>query len=235
MQVNVKSVMQDIESGQNHLNAFIPDTPVFDEVFGQQLKELFRYRRDVRHFKETPVPDELIQKVIEMAFLAPSVGLSEPWRYVWIESAENKRLVAEEFERANVEASKTYETDVQKQYLQLKLAGLKVAPVHIAVFECEAPTQGKGLGRQTMPETTLYSVMASIQNLWLACTSVGLGMGWVSILDPAAVKKILVVEPDWKLVAYLCIGWPSMPSAIPQLERAGWEKRNDPTAKILRR
>jgi 5,6-dimethylbenzimidazole synthase len=60
-------------------------------------------------------------------------------------------------------------------------------------------------------------------------------MGWVSILDPAAVKKILVVEPDWKLVAYLCIGWPSMPSAIPQLERAGWEKRNDPTAKILRR
>jgi 5,6-dimethylbenzimidazole synthase len=233
MQVNAKSVVQESEAA--HSPPFMSDTPVFDEIFVQQLKELFRYRRDVRHFRETPVPNELIQKAIEMAFLAPSVGLSEPWRYVWIESTENKRLVSQEFERANFEASKNYDTDIQTQYLRLKLAGLKVAPVHIAVFECQAPTQGKGLGRQTMPETTLYSVMASIQNLWLACTSVGLGMGWVSILDPLAISKILDVDPTWRLVAYLCIGWPAMTGAVPELERAGWEKRHDPSEKILRR
>ncbi len=233
MQVNAKSVVQESEAA--HSPPFMSDHPVFDEIFGQQLKELFRYRRDVRHFKEIPVPNELIQKAIEMAFLAPSVGLSEPWRYVWIESTENKRLVSQEFERANFEASKNYDTDIQTEYLRLKLAGLKVAPVHIAVFECQAPTQGKGLGRQTMPETTLYSVMASIQNLWLACTSVGLGMGWVSILDPSAISKILDVDPTWRLVAYLCIGWPAMTGAVPELERAGWEKRHDPSEKILRR
>ncbi|MFN9416130.1 MAG: 5,6-dimethylbenzimidazole synthase [Pirellula sp.] len=233
MQVNSKSIVQEPEAAS--VPPFTPETPVFDEIFGQQLKELFRYRRDVRHFKEIPVPNELIKKAIEMAFLAPSVGLSEPWRYVWIESPDTKRLVAEEFERANFEASKSYDTDIQKQYLQLKLAGLKVAPVHIAVFECQAPTQGKGLGRQTMPETTLYSVMASIQNLWLACTSVGLGMGWVSILDPSAITKILDIDPTWRLVAYLCIGWPAIPGAVPELERAGWEKRHDPSEKILRR
>lgn len=231
MQVNAKSVVQESEAA--HSPPFMSDTPVFDEIFVQQLKELFRYRRDVRHFKEIPVPNELIQKAIEMAFLAPSVGLSEPWRYVWIESTENKRLVSQEFERANFEASKNYDTDIQTEYLRLKLAGLKVAPVHIAVFECQAPTQGKGLGRQTMPETTLYSVMASIQNLWLACTSVGLGMGWVSILDPSAISKILDVDPTWRLVAYLCIGWPAMTGAVPELERAGWEKRHDPSEKIL--
>ena len=233
MQVNAKSVLQEPVAASSQ--TCLPDTPVFDENFGQQLRELFRYRRDVRHFKETPVPNELIQKVIEMAFLAPSVGLSEPWRYVWVESPDNRQLVAQEFERANFEASRNYDTDIQKQYLQLKLAGLKVAPVHIAVFECQAPTQGKGLGRQTMPETTLYSVMASIQNLWLACTSVGLGMGWVSILDPSAISKILDVDPTWRLVAYLCIGWPAMTGAVPELERAGWEKRHDPSEKILRR
>lgn len=233
MQVNAKSVVQESEAA--HSPPFMSDHPVFDEIFVQQLKELFRYRRDVRNFMETPVPNELIQKAIEMAFLAPSVGLSEPWRYVWIESTEKKRLVSQEFERANFEASKNYDTDIQTQYLRLKLAGLKVAPVHIAVFECQAPTQGKGLGRQTMPETTLYSVMASIQNLWLACTSVGLGMGWVSILDPSAISKILDVDPTWRLVAYLCIGWPAMTCAVPELERAGWEKRHDPSEKILRR
>ena len=230
---NPISVNAGTESQQ--ADSLTPDSPVFDENFGQQLMELFRYRRDVRHFRDMPVPDDLIERAIDMAFLAPSVGLSEPWRYVWVESSENRRLVAQEFERANLEASQVYDMDVQNQYLQLKLAGLKIAPVHIAVFECTAPEQGKGLGRQTMPETTHFSVLASIQNLWLACTSMGLGMGWVSILDPAAIQKILDLDPSWKLVAYLCIGWPEYPSDKPQLEIAGWEKRRDRSTKILRR
>lgn len=232
---NSKSIVTNDEIETQQADSLIPDGPVFDENFGQQLMELFRYRRDVRHFREMPVPDELIQRAIEMAFLAPSVGLSEPWRYVWVESSENRQKVAQEFERANLEASQVYDMDVQNQYLQLKLAGLKIAPVHIAVFECTAPEQGKGLGRQTMPETTHFSVLASIQNLWLACTSMGLGMGWVSILDPTAIQKILDLDPSWKLVAYLCIGWPEYSSDKPQLEIAGWEKRRDRSTKILRR
>ena len=119
-------------------------------------------------------------------------------------------------------------------YAGLKLAGLAEAPCHLAVFTVADPDQGGGLGRQTMPETTAYSTVLAIHTLWLAARAAGLGLGWVSILDPAEVSRALDVPEAWRLVAYLCLGNPATEEATPELERAGWEWRRMEPA-LLRR
>jgi 5,6-dimethylbenzimidazole synthase len=98
--------------------------------------------------------------------------------------------------------------------------------VHLAVCADEATGQGHGLGRQTMPETIRYSVVAAIQTLWLAARAEGLGVGWVSILDPEAVRVTLDLPAGWAFVAYLCLGWPEEEHDDPELERRGWEQRS---------
>jgi 5,6-dimethylbenzimidazole synthase len=110
----------------------------------------------------------------------------------------------------------------------LKLAGLKEAPEHLAVFVEPSPEQGRGLGRATMPESVAYSVVAAIQNLWLAARAEGVGVGWVSILRPEQIATLLDVPQGWQLVAYLCIGWPQVEDdEVPELEQVGWERRVD--------
>ena len=120
-------------------------------------------------------------------------------------------------------------------YAQLKLAGLREAPVHLAVFTDRATCQGHGLGRQTMPETLDYSVVAAIHTLWLVARTEGVGLGWVSILDAARVTGILDVPEGWSLTAYLCMGYPEEETDTPELERVGWEKRAGVEQRILAR
>ncbi|MDP2332262.1 MAG: 5,6-dimethylbenzimidazole synthase, partial [Reyranella sp.] len=118
----------------------------------------------------------------------------------------------------------------QAIYAGLKLAGLKEAPVHLAVFSDDSTHTGSGLGQQTMPETLHYSVVAAIQTLWLAARADGIGMGWVSILDPVAVTRVLDVPAGWSLVAYLCLGVPAEEHLDPELERHHWESRTNAEA-----
>ena len=118
-------------------------------------------------------------------------------------------------------------------YARLKLAGLDEAPCHLAVFAEPDPAQGRGLGRATMPETVAYSAVMAVHTLWLAARAEGLGMGWVSILDPATVVKALDTPPDWLFIGYFCLGVPSIASDTPELERLGWERRAAPE-RILR-
>jgi 5,6-dimethylbenzimidazole synthase len=120
-------------------------------------------------------------------------------------------------------------------YASLKLAGLDEAPCHLAVFAEPDPVQGRGLGRATMPETVAYSAVMAIHTLWLAARAAGLGMGWVSILDPDTVIRALNVPEHWNLIGYFCLGTPSAPSAIPELERLGWESRSATQSRRLRR
>jgi 5,6-dimethylbenzimidazole synthase len=119
--------------------------------------------------------------------------------------------------------------------MRLKLAGLEEAPVHLAVFADEATEIGSGLGRQTMPETLHYSVVAAIQTLWFAARAEGLGLGWVSILEPAIVCRILEVPESWTLVAYLCIGLPVEEHLDPELDRHHWQERLDVGRVIFKR
>lgn len=209
--------------------------PVFDDAFQGKLKELMAWRRDVRRFRTDPVPGELIARLLEVAALAPSVGNSQPWRFVLVEDATRRQAVIANFERANKEALSDYSGEQAKLYASLKLAGLKEAPVHLAVFCDEGTAQGHGLGRRTMPEMLDYSAVMAVYGFWLAARAAGLGAGWVSIFEPEALTRDLEVEPDWKLVAYLCVGWPEDEQATPELERLGWEHRRDVAEQILKR
>ena len=145
------------------------------------------------------------------------MGRSQPWRFVYVDSAERRLAVVKSFTDANARALAGYSGEKHEIYAGLKLAGLKEAPVHLAVFSDDATHTGSGLGQQTMPETLHYSVVAAIQTLWLAARADGIGMGWVSILDPKAVTRVLDVPPTWSLVAYLCLGLEALDVFGPKL------------------
>jgi 5,6-dimethylbenzimidazole synthase len=200
-------------------------SPHFDAAFRERFAELLRWRRDVRRFRDDPIPVSLIDKLLALASLAPSVGLSQPWRFVLVETSARRAAIAENFSKANDAALNGYAGERQARYARLKLEGLSQAPVHLAVCADETTGQGHGLGRQTMPETIRYSVVAAIQTLWLAARAEGLGVGWVSILDPEAACATLDLPPGWTFVAYLCLGWPEEEHDDPELERRGWEQR----------
>ncbi len=127
------------------------------------------------------------------------------------------------FQACNAAALACYEGERAARYANLKLSGLREAPVHLAVFCDHATDAGAGLGRKTMPEMLDYSVVAAVHTLWLAARAEGLGVGWVSILDPVDVCRALAVPPAWKLVAYLCVGRPLEEHLDPELERHDWQ------------
>jgi len=197
--------------------------PEFDESFRQQFEELLKWRRDVRSFRSDPVDARLVEHLICLASLAPSVGHSQPWRFVIVESDKCRESVRANFEDCNREALKLYSGEKAHLYASLKLAGLRDAPVQLAVFLSEKTHHGSGLGRITMPETLEYSAVLAVHSLWLAARTHGLGLGWVSILDPVKVNRGLNVCPSWKLIAYLCIGYPKEDNSSPELLRRGWE------------
>src|ERR1700744_1440785 len=199
--------------------------PRFDAAFRERFAELLRWRRDVRRFRTEAVDPDLVEKLLQLASLAPSVGLSQPWRFVLVETEQRRQAIRDNFALANGTALKGYDGDRQARYARLKLEGLSQAPVHLAVCADESTGQGHGLGRQTMPETIRYSVVAAIQTLWLAARAEGLGVGWVSILDPDAACAALDLPAGWTFVAYLCLGWPEEEHDDPELERHGWEQR----------
>ncbi len=199
---------------------------VFDPQFRDQFRQLLRWRRDVRRFKPEPLPYGLLQEILEWSKFSPSVGLSEPWRFVRVTSPEIRKEIRNNFERSNADALVGYSGERATRYARLKLTGLDTAPVHLAVFADKETTKGHGLGCQTMPEMQEYSSVAAITTLWLAARAYGVGMGWVSILNAEQVRQALGVPESWRLVAYLCLGFPEQDSLVPELEEAGWEKRS---------
>lgn len=199
--------------------------PQFDRDFRDMLEQLLMWRRDVRRFRTDPVPDAVIEEILRLAILSPSVGNAQPWRFVLVEDAARRAAIIANFEDANADAAKIYDADKANTYAALKLAGLKEAPVHLAVFCDEGTLDGHGLGRQTMPETLAYSVVGAITTMWLAARAHGVGLGWVSILDADAAAKTLDVPADWSLIGYLCLGYPVEAHLDPELVRAGWQER----------
>jgi 5,6-dimethylbenzimidazole synthase len=199
----------------------------FDVRFRQTFRDLILWRRDVRRFRRDPIDPALMHSLLELASHAPSVGHCQPWRFVLVESADRRDQVKSSFARANARALENYDGERRAQYARLKLEGLENAPVHVAVFSDEGAEEGSGLGRRTMPETLSYSVVAAIQTLWLAARAEGLGLGWVSILEPEVIHRALEVPPTWTLVAYLCIGWPVEEHLDPELDRLRWQQRLD--------
>ncbi len=158
---------------------------------------------------------------------APSVGLSEPWRLVRVDSKQARASALENYEIANAAALKGCSGETAAAYAGLKLSGMREAPVQLAVFCDEGTVKGHGLGARTMPEIRRYSVVCAITLFWLRLRAEGLGLGWVSILDPVRLTQDLGVPEGWELVGYFCIGWPQDSSDTPELQLSGWETRAD--------
>ena len=199
----------------------------FDQDFRRQLLTLMVWRRDVRRFRTDPVDEAVLMRCLDTFRLAPSVGLSEPWRIVRVQSETARSNALENYKTANAQALAGYDGEQAASYSQLKLSGMEEAPEHIAIFCDDETAQGHGLGAATMPEMRRYSVVGAVTLMWLAARAEGLGMGWVSILDPDRMCRDLDVPAGWSLVAYMCVGWPETNAETPELERAGWEHRHD--------
>jgi len=191
----------------------------FDAAFRGRLRDLLMWRPD-------PLPSGTLESLIELACLAPSVGLSQPWRFVIVEDPARRAAVRDNFAACNADALCAQAPQRAGLYARLKLEGLAEAPVHFAVFADRATPQGHGLGRRTMPEMIEYSAVTAVHTMWLAARAQGIGLGWISILDPAAIATILDVPAAWKLIGYFCLGYPEVEDTVPELEQAGWEQRS---------
>lgn len=207
----------------------------FDAAFSAQLRELLLWRRDVRRFRRDPLPDGTIEALIDLACLAPSVGLSQPWRFVIVDDAARRAAIRRDFESCNAEALAAQDNERAGLYARLKLAGLEEAPSHLAVFADRSTAQGHGLGRRTMPEMIDYSAVTAVHTIWLTARARGVGMGWVSILNPKVVAVLLQVPAEWKFIGYFCLGYPQCDDTVPELEQMKWEQRRQPSSVTIKR
>jgi 5,6-dimethylbenzimidazole synthase len=198
----------------------------FDEVQRAAVYRVIGERRDVRRgYLPKPLPEELITRLLTAAHNAPSVGLMQPSRFIVIQSREVRSRVHAAFCEANQAASAVYEGAQREHYAKLKLEGILEAPQNLCVVCDPQSGQGHGLGRQSIPETSVYSTVCAVQNLWLAARAEGVGVGWVSILSPDALRSILKIPTHVVPVAYLCLGYVEAFGSRPELERVGWEQR----------
>ena len=185
-------------------------------------------RRDIRRFRDDPIPDEILERLLQAAHHAPSVGFSQPWDLVVISDDETKTEIASIAERAIAAAREGYEEPRRSEFAALKLEGIRESPINICVT-CD-PTRGAPhvLGRNSMKRTDVYSTCLAVQNLWLAARAEGVGVGWVSVLYPYEVQEVLDIPPHVKPIAYLCLGYPKdgFPEE-PVLQQEGWRERLD--------
>lgn len=197
------------------------------------LNEILTWRRDVRHFLPDPVSEDLLEQLEAKMDLAPSVGNARPWRAIRVENPELRDQVRQDFIACNANAAEIYVGEQKRLYLDLKLAGLDIAPIQLAVFTDTSPKEGHGLGRQTCAQTLQQSTAMAIYTLWLSARAANLGVGMVSILNPSKIEKIFSVPSNWVFSAYLCIGWPEANDNKPLLHKAGWQENTQ--TKWLRR
>jgi 5,6-dimethylbenzimidazole synthase len=195
----------------------------------EQREGLYRAiheRRDVRsQFLPDPIAPEILARLLQAAHHAPSVGFMQPWDFVVIDSIEIKRAVKALYQLANADAAGNYSGDRAAQYRRLKLEGIVDSPINLCIT-CDRQRGGPHvLGRNTMLETDLFSTCLAVQNLWLAARAEGIGVGWVSIVDPALLAETLKLPAHVQPVAYLCLGYVSEFLPKPELEIAGWRSR----------
>ncbi len=208
---------------ENH-NA--PSAHPFSDADRAAVYQVIFNRRDVRgQFLPTPVPDEVLSRVLMAAHHAPSVGFMQPWNFLLVRSDEVKQRVHDIFATANREAAQMFPDEKREIYSSLKLQGILEAPINLCIT-CDRSRSGPVvIGRTHIPTMDLYSSVCAVQNLWLAARAEGLGVGWVSIFHEKALQDALGIPHHIVPVAYLCIGYVSHFKDRPELEKAGWLPR----------
>jgi len=184
-------------------------------------------RRDMRHFLPTPVDPETLARILNAAHQAPSVGLMQPWRFIRItekRSRSNIHQLVDEERKLTAQAIGEYENTARMaEFLRLKVEGILDCGELLVATLCNK-REGHIFGRRTLPEMDIASVSCAIQNMWLAARAEGLGMGWVSIFDPAKLGALLNIPADAKPIAILCIGHVNTFYNEPMLVETGWRK-----------
>jgi 5,6-dimethylbenzimidazole synthase len=211
-------------SGQNTTTD--PSAFAFSESDRAAVYRAILTRRDVRaQFRPDPVPQEVLRRVLNAAHHAPSVGFSQPWEFVVIHSTDQRLAVKAMFERENARAAENYSGERNGLYRSLKLEGILDSPVNICVA-CDRKRGGPHvLGRNTILDADLFSTCLAVENLWLAARTEGLGVGWVSILDPAELAQLLELPLHVVPLAYLCLGYVTEFLTDPELQMVGWGAR----------
>ncbi|SDD35215.1 cob(II)yrinic acid a,c-diamide reductase [Geodermatophilus telluris] len=182
-------------------------------------------RRDVRRYRPDPVPDDVLQRVLAAGHAAPSVGHSQPWRFLVVRDAATRDRAAVLTDRERLRQAAQLEPDAARRLLDLQLEGVREAPLGVVVC-CDRRTPAAGvLGRATFPDADLWSCAAAIQNLWLAARAEGLGMGWVTLFRPDELAALVGLPDGVVTLGWLCLGWPDERPPAPGLERAGWSRR----------
>jgi 5,6-dimethylbenzimidazole synthase len=183
-------------------------------------------RRDIRRqFETAPIPQDVLVRILTAAHRAGSVGFMQPWDFIVIEDCKTRQAVFDSFERERNRAAEFYDPERKELFLSLKLEGILESALNLCVT-CDRSRGGPHvLGRSSILETDLYSTCCAVQNLWLAARTEGIGVGWVSILDPKELARILGLPDPVVPVAYLCMGYVREFPTTPDLERAGWRQR----------
>jgi nicotinate-nucleotide--dimethylbenzimidazole phosphoribosyltransferase len=182
-------------------------------------------RRDIRNYRPDPIPREVLGRILAAAHQAPSVGLMQPWDFVLIVDRALRQSIFDHFRSVNERAASVYEGDRAERYRALKLQGILDAPLNLLVT-CDRRRGGPHvLGRYTMRHTDEYSTCLAVQNLWLAARAEGVGVGWMSLLEPEFVAARLGLPEHVVPVAYLTLGYAVEFPSEPMLERTGWAKR----------
>ena len=194
----------------------------FTHEDAKKLLEIIKARRDVRgnRFVSTPIEDEKITAILEAGISAPSVGYSQPWKFILIQDAQTKESIAKNFSHENTKAQEIFQE--KSLYKELKLEGIKEAPINIAVLY--EPLQEEVLGMTSMKKMGEYSVVCAVQNMWLMARALNIGIGWVSILDEQKVLKTIQAKEHSQLVAYLCVGYVDKFYEQSELKTLGWER-----------
>ena len=195
------------------------------EAVTEALAAVVAGRRDIRRYRPDAVPEELITAVLEAGHRAPSVGHSQPWRFVVVSDPATRDRAAAMADRARVDQAAHLASERAARMLDLKLEGLREAPVGIVVA-CDRRTPATGvLGRATFPDADLWSCATAIENMWLTARAHGLGMGWVTLFDPDELADLLGLPEGVVTLGWLCLGWPDERPPSPGLERAAWSKK----------
>ncbi len=198
----------------------------FSEEARRAVYEAIALRRDVRHFDPgRDVDAATLERILQAAHLAPSVGFSQPWGFVVVRDAATRARIRESFLLCRQAESVRYPPERRERYLSLRLEGLVEAAVNVCVAVDLRPRDEAILGTTAQPEAVRASACCAVQNLWLAARAEGIGVGWVSIVEPAVLRRELALPPGVEPIAYLCVGHPRAFRSRPMLEELGWRPR----------
>jgi len=197
----------------------------FDEATITALHNVLGARRDIRRYRPDPVPPEVLRQVLTAGHQAPSVGHSQPWRFIVIGSQATRDRAALLADRERIRQADLLTAERRAMLLDLQLDGVREAPVGIVVA-CDRRTPATGvLGRASFADADMWSCACAVQNMWLAARVAGLGLGWVTLFQPADLAELLHLPDGVVTLGWLCLGWPDERPPEPGLERRGWSHR----------